>query len=95
MATTNTERKQRASRLPSEVRLDSAGRLNLGKGLGGRLFKVVAEGDEIRLVPARVVTDREAWFFENQQRVQAMDRSVNQANEGKLEEITAEGIADL
>ena len=93
--TTHSETKHRGSKVPSEVRLDASGRLSLGKALGGRLYKVVTDGDEIRLVPARAVPDGEAWFFEKRDRVAAMDRSVAQANAGTLEEITTEGIADL
>ncbi|MEY3902531.1 MAG: hypothetical protein RL189_1837 [Pseudomonadota bacterium] len=88
-------KKNRTAKLPSEVRLDASGRLSLGKGLGGRLFKVVTEGDEIRLIPARVFPDGEAWFFENQDRVKAMDRSLAQANAGALEEMSVAGIFDL
>jgi len=88
-------KKIQSAKLPSEVRLDSSGRLSLGKGLGGRLFKVVTDGDEIRLIPARVVPDSEAWFFEERDRVAAMDRSLAQANVGALEEMSAEGILDL
>lgn len=95
MATAHTSTHHRTPKLPSEVRLDAVGRLSLGKGLSGRLFKVVAEGDEIRLVPARVVPDNEAWFFDKRERVAAMDRSVAQADAGELEEVSAGGIADL
>ena len=95
MATTHSASHHRSPKLPSEVRLDATGRLSLGKVLGGRLFKVVAVGEEIRLIPARVVPDSEAWFFEKRERVAAMDRSIAQADADDLAEVSAEGIADL
>jgi hypothetical protein len=83
-------------KLPQEVRVDPAGRITLGKSLNGKMFKVsVIETGEIRLVPARVVADNEAWFFEDSERVKSFERSLKQSLMGEEQEISLEELNDL
>ena len=83
-------------RFPQEVRVDPAGRITLGKSLNGKMFKVsVTESGEIRLIPARVVADTEAWFFEDQNRVKMFERSLKQSITGEEKEISLEELIDL
>lgn len=83
-------------KLPEEVKVDMAGRVTLGKSLHGRLFKVNMEKNgEIRLIPARVVPDTEAWFYENPKRVESFEKSISQSLTGEVEEISLENLADL
>ncbi|MES2614372.1 MAG: hypothetical protein V4591_03045 [Bdellovibrionota bacterium] len=83
-------------KIPQEVRVDQAGRITLGKSLNGKMFKVsVIETGEIRLVPARVVPDNEAWFFEDPERVKLFESSLKQSLLGTEKEISLEELNDL
>ena len=83
-------------KIPQEVRVDNAGRITLGKSLNGKMFKVRAGKDgEIYLIPARVVADTEAWFFENPERVKTFERSLGQSLAGEEQELTLEELIDL
>ncbi len=83
-------------KIPQEVRVDQAGRITLGKSLNGKMFKVsVTKAGEIRLVPARVVPDNEAWFFEDSERVKLFEHSLKQSLLGEEKEISLEELNDL
>ena len=85
-----------AVKLPQEVRVDNGGRITLGKSLQGKMFKVsVSKSGEIHLVPARVVPDNEAWFFENPERVKSFEHSLTHSLLGEEQEITLEELNDL
>jgi hypothetical protein len=80
-------------KLPEEVKVDSSGRVTLGKSLGGKLFKVCLEKNgEIHLVPARLVADTEAWFYENKNRVESFEKSLSQSLSGDVEEISLKDL---
>lgn len=83
-------------KLPPEVRADRAGRIGLGKAVGGRLFQARALADgSILLVPARVIPEREAWLFENPQRLAALDVAMAEANAGTTAPLSLDELADL
>ena len=83
-------------KLPEEVKVDMAGRVTLGKSLHGKLFKVNMEKNgEIHLIPARVVSDTEAWFYENPRRVESFEKSLSQSLAREVEEISLKDLADL
>jgi hypothetical protein len=85
-----------AGKVPSEVRADSAGRVGLGKALGGRLFQARSQPDgSILLVPARVIPEREVWLPENPKRLAALDAAMADANAGKTSAVTLDDLVDL
>ena len=87
---------ERSARIPNEVRADSAGRIGLGKAVGGKLFQARVQPDgSILLVPARVIPEREAWLFENPTRLAALDAGMAEADAGKIAPISLDELEDL
>lgn len=94
MATTARQAEQ--VKVPTEVRADSAGRIGLGKAMSGKLFQARAQPDgTIVLVPARVIPEREAWVFENPQRLTALDAAMAEAESGKTTLVSLDELEDL
>ncbi len=86
----------KAIKIPTEVRADGAGRVGLGKSARGQLFQTHHQGDgSILLVPAVVIPEQEAWFFRKPERVEALDRSMAQAERGETTVITLDELIDL
>ncbi len=82
--------------MPFEVRADSAGRVGLGKALGGKLFQARNQPDgSILLVPARIIPEREAWLFENPRRIAELDAAMESANTGKTTHVSLDELDDL
>ncbi len=82
-------------KLQQEIRVDPSGRLTLGKSLSGKMFKIIQIGGEIHLIPARVIPENEAWFFEKKKRVKSLDHSVAQSLSGQEQEVSLEELEDL
>jgi hypothetical protein len=83
-------------KVPTEVRADSAGRIGLGKAMSGKLFQALAQPNgNIVLVPARVIPEREAWIFENPERLAALDAAMAESKAGKTSSITLDELEDL
>lgn len=83
-------------KLPSEVRADKAGRVGLGKALGGKLFQALCQPDgSILLVPAKVIPEREAWIFENPSRLASLDAAMESAISGKTTSLSLDELEDL
>ena len=83
-------------KLPLEVRADRAGRVGLGKALGGKLFQARSQPDgSILLVPAKVIPEREAWIFENPNRLEALDAAMESAASGKTSSLSLDELDDL
>lgn len=60
------------SRMRCETKqADGRGRISLGTGLANRTFLMETSGDCIVIRPARVIPEREAWLYENEE---ALDR---------------------
>jgi hypothetical protein len=91
-----TARQIEEVKVPMEVRADSAGRIGLGKAMSGKLFQARAQADgSIVLVPARVIPEREAWVFENPERLAALDAAMAESKAGKTSSITLDELEDL
>jgi len=64
---------------------DAKGRINLGKRFANRTFIVEETEDlEIRLAPARVIPEREAWLYENKDALASVTRGLEQAKAGRF-----------
>lgn len=70
------------------VRMDSKGRLSLGKYVNSQLpidFNIeVGEHGEIVLVPLASIPKREAWIYENPKTLESIRKGIKEAGEGKL-----------
>ena len=92
----NSTQSAQSTKLPSEVRADRAGRVGLGKALGGKLFQARSQPDgSILLVPAKVIPEREAWIFENPKRPAALDAAMESATSGKSSSLSPDELDDL
>lgn len=64
--------------------IDSKGRITLGAAFANRTVIVEERENEIVLKLARVIPEREAWLYENEEALAAVRRGLNQARTGKL-----------
>ncbi len=63
---------------------DSKGRLTLGEAFANRTLIIEERGDEIVLRLARVIPEREAWLYENEEARASVRRGLKQAKAGKF-----------
>jgi len=64
--------------------IDGKGRLTLGREFAGRTVQVERGRDEVVIKFYRVVPDREAWLWENETAKGMVDRGLEQAKRGEL-----------
>jgi hypothetical protein len=63
---------------------DSKGRVSLGKRFANRTFIIEETGEmELRLQPARIIPEREAWLYENKDAEASVLRGLKQAKAGR------------
>jgi hypothetical protein len=65
-------------------KIDGKGRLTLGQEFAGRTVQVERDSDGIVLRFYRMVPDREAWLWENGTAKDMVDRGLEQAERGEL-----------
>lgn len=63
---------------------DSKGRISLGEPYANRTMLVEQRGDEIVLRLARVIPEREAWLYDNEEALDSVRRALRQARAGKF-----------
>jgi hypothetical protein len=64
---------------------DSKGRISLGKRFANRTFIIEETGEmELRLQPARIIPEREAWLYDNKQAKASVLRGLEQAKTGRF-----------
>ena len=64
---------------------DSKGRISLGKRFANRTFIIEETGDmELKLLPARIVPEREAWLYEDKEAEASVLRGLAQAKAGRF-----------
>ena len=66
--------------------IDGKGRLTLGREFAGRTVQVEEDGGNLVVKPCRVVPDREAWLWENATAKAMVDRGLQQARTGELDD---------
>ena len=66
------------------VEADAKGRLNLGVGYAHQRFIVEEEDGTVTLKKAVIIPESELWLFRNKKALQAVDKGLEQAREGKL-----------
>lgn len=64
--------------------VDAKGRITLGAAFANRTMIVEERGDEIVLKLARVIPEREAWLYENDEALASVRRGLAQAKAGRL-----------
>jgi len=74
MASTNARRKN----------TDARGRITPGESFANRTMIIEKRGDELVLRIARVIPEREAWLYDNEQALAAVWRGLGQAKTRKL-----------
>jgi hypothetical protein len=73
------------------VQSDSRGRLSIGAVVKGKSYRVmVNDAGQILLDPVVAISERELWLWQNSEAIASVQRGIQQAAEGKLdqEEIT-------
>lgn len=70
----------------SKKDIDSKGRLTLGASFANRTVIVEERGDEIVLKLARIIPDREAWLYENDEALASVRSGLRQARNRKFAE---------
>ena len=77
--------------------VDSKGRLTLGESFANRTVIVEEHGDgEVLIRLARVIPEREAWLYDNEEALAAVRRGLKQARGGKFaKEPDLEASAEL
>jgi hypothetical protein len=64
---------------------DSKGRISLGKRFANRTFIIEETGEmELKLQPARIIPEREAWLYENKEAEASVLRGLEQARAGRF-----------
>ena len=64
---------------------DSKGRISLGKRFANRTFIIEeTEEMELKLQPARIIPEREAWLYDNKEAEASVLRGLAQAKAGRL-----------
>jgi hypothetical protein len=65
--------------------IDGKGRLTLGRKFAGRTVQVEGENDGVVIIRFyRAVLEREAWLWENETAKGMVDRGIEQAQRGEL-----------
>lgn len=64
--------------------IDEKGRLTVGRAFAGKLVEVENGDDAIVLRFRRVVPERDAWLWENAAAKASVDRGLQQARDGAL-----------
>jgi hypothetical protein len=70
--------------MPALKTIDGKGRLTLGREFAGRTVQVEKDDDGIVIKFYRVVPEREAWLWENETAKGMVNRGLQQAREGEL-----------
>lgn len=74
---------------------DSKGRLSLGKRFANRTFIIEETADmELRLQPARIIPEREAWLYENEVAKASVLKGLAQAKAGQFSQSPPDLEAD-
>jgi hypothetical protein len=63
---------------------DGRGRISLGAEFANSTFLVEREGDRIVIRPARVIPEREAWLYENEEALGRVRAGLAQARARKF-----------
>jgi len=63
---------------------DGRGRISLGTGFANRTFLMETSGDCIVIRPARVIPEREAWLYENEEALEQVRTGLAQARDRKF-----------
>jgi hypothetical protein len=64
---------------------DSKGRISLGRRFANRTFIIEEMGDmELKLLPARIIPERESWLYENEEAEASVQRGLAQAKAGRF-----------
>jgi hypothetical protein len=58
---------------------DERGRISLGPAFANRTFLVEVRGDDLVLRPARVIPEREAWLYQNEDALARVRKGLAQA----------------
>lgn len=78
--------------------VDARGRLTLGPAYANRLVIVQQRDDgALEIIPAEAVPEREAWLHRNPEAMQAVQRGMTDAREGRFAEppdLAADADAD-
>lgn len=64
--------------------IDEKGRLTLGRAFAGRTVQVEEQDDALVLRFCKLVPEPEAWLWENETAKQLVDRGLQQAHAGQL-----------
>ena len=70
--------------MPALKTIDGKGRLTLGLEFAGRTVQVEKADDGIVIKFYRLVPERDAWLWENEAAKGMVDRGLEQAREGEL-----------
>jgi hypothetical protein len=70
--------------MPALRTIDDKGRLTLGREFAGRTVQVERNRDGVLITFFRMVPDREAWLWENETAKGMVDRGLEQAKRGDL-----------
>ena len=70
--------------MPALKTIDGKGRLTLGREFAGRTVQVERDDDRVVIKFYRVVPDREAWLWENETAKGMVDRGIEQARRGEV-----------
>jgi hypothetical protein len=70
--------------MPALRTIDEKGRLTLGREFAGRTVQIETEQDGVVIKFCRVVPDREAWLWQNEIAAGMVDRGLEQAKRGEL-----------
>ncbi|MFN0205994.1 MAG: hypothetical protein ACKVS6_06735 [Planctomycetota bacterium] len=71
--------------MKTQVHSDSKGRLSLGKAFANRDFIVQSDEDgSLRIEPARLISEKEAWLYQNPSARASLRRGLKQAAEGRF-----------
>ncbi len=74
---------------------DSKGRISLGKRFANKTFIIEETGEmELKLEPARIIPEREAWLYDNKEAEASVLRGLAQARAGRLSKTPPDLNAD-
>ncbi len=64
---------------------DSKGRVNLGAAYAGQLFQMTTEDGRIILDKAALVPERELWLHKSREAQTAVEKGLQEAEQGKIQ----------
>lgn len=74
---------------------DSKGRISLGAQFANKTFIVEETDDELRIIPAAVIPERELWLHKNEVAMASVQLGLQQAAAGQLTKIDPDEDDDL